>query len=364
MSYEATLEVLRAALLRAEGHAEVQRILQARDVVVPQYQKLFSQDALPNLTAEAFQGFLRYKNNLHWIGLHRSGPKICGDMDKLRAAMLTLADEGKPIAERLDEVVGSVSGMGRAIVTAVLLILRPDRYGVWNNISEGAMKQLRIWPSFERGMSFGDRYEIVNEIITRLSRDLEIDLWTLDALWWFLQTELTSETESGEEPSLEWSPDDEGLQRFGLEAHLHEFLRDNWDHTSLGKDWAMHSEPGNDEAGYKYPCGVGEIDLLVHHRTLPIWLVVELKRHQTSDATVGQVLRYMGWVTQKLAEKDEKVLGLIIAHSLDEKAKFALSLVPNVTAQTYLVDFKLSQVAEPLEGTEFELRSLDEMIAG
>ena len=43
-------------------------------------------------------------------------------------------------------------------------------------------------------------------------------------------------------------PDDEttGLEaedaspRFGLERHLQEFLRDNWDHTELGSDWKLY----------------------------------------------------------------------------------------------------------------------------
>lgn len=41
--------------------------------------------------------------------------------------------------------------------------------------------------------------------------------------------------------------------------------------------------------------------------------MIELKRDKSSDAVVGQILRYMGWVQKHLAENGELVSGLIIA---------------------------------------------------
>jgi RecB family endonuclease NucS len=129
--------------------------------------------------------------------------------------------------------------------------------------------------------------------------------------------------------------------RFGLERHLHEFLRDNWDRTCLGKEWRMYAEEGNLEAGYEYPCGVGRIDILARHWKKRSWLVVELKRDQTSDTTVGQVLRYMGWVKHHLAAPGEQVAGLIIARQDDDALQYALSNVQGVDLQLYEVDFRL-----------------------
>ena len=37
-----------------------------------------------------------------------------------------------------------------------------------------------------RGEGVGGRYEKINSLLVCLSSDLGIDLWTLDALWWFL----------------------------------------------------------------------------------------------------------------------------------------------------------------------------------
>jgi hypothetical protein len=133
----------------------------------------------------------------------------------------------------------------------------------------------------------------------------------------------------------------ETSQGFGLEKHLNEFLCDNWSSISLGKEWSIYSEPDDDFAGYEYSCSVGRIDILARHRTKPQWLVIELKRDQSSDNTVGQLLRYIGWVKHNLANNREEVFGLIVAHTCDDSLKYAISTVPNVDIQLYDVQFQL-----------------------
>jgi hypothetical protein len=62
----------------------------------------------------------------------------------------------------------------------------PGDYGVWNTPSENALKTLRIWPNFKRGMPGGQRYKQINNLLRALAKDgdLDVDLWTLDALMW------------------------------------------------------------------------------------------------------------------------------------------------------------------------------------
>ncbi len=74
------------------------------------------------------------------------------------------------------------------------------------------------------------------------------------------------------------------------------------------------------------------------------WMVaciVRLKRGQTSDATVGQVLRYMGWVRRNLAEEGDDVHGLVIARAADERLEYAIREVPKVSLKLYEVSFRL-----------------------
>ena len=222
--------------------------------------------------------------------------------------------------------------MGRATITAILLIAFPDKYGVWNSTSEGALKRLDIWPKFDHGETFGERYIKVNDVLLNLRNDLKLDLWTLDAVFYFID-----------------KPND-GLvdgpitdTKFGLERHLHDFLKDNWNNTTLGREWNIYSEPGDQEAGYEYPCGaVGRIDILAkHNKSDNRWLVVELKRGQTDTNTVGQVLKYIGWVKQELAESNDRVEGIIIAREVDEGLKYALSETENIKTLLYEIKFTL-----------------------
>lgn len=348
MSREEAIGKLRAAL--AVPSAGFVRMVAAAPSVHARFQPVFKAQNLPKLTKEEFQSFLLFKNNNHWIGLHRKGPEICSDMKRLRTALAVLVDESRPIQIRLDELQpggrAAVSGMGKAILTSILLVMYPDHYGVWNNTSQGAMEILGLWPRFERGESLGRRYAKVNATIIDLARELGTNLWTLDGLWWsaFRDDVAVNEEEAGEtEPIADGSVDSPGIgvQRFGLERHLHDFLRDNWEKTSLGQEWSLHSEDG-EVVGYEYPTPIGRIDLLAKHKKRDAWLVVELKRNQSSDDTVGQALRYMGFVREHVAAKSERVEGLIVSHVGDDKIRYALSMMPDLSLMLYEVDFRLT----------------------
>ena len=326
------------------------RMIEAGPVVRDRFQLVFKPDGLPKLTKEDFQSFLKFRNNQHWFGLQRTGPEIFSDMVRLRTALGVLLDESLPIYQRLNDLQPggryAVPGMGRAVLSAILLVMYPDRYGVWNNTSQDAMKSLGLWPNFERGEPFGRRYVKVNNVLLDIARELGIDLWKLDGIWWMVlgekpeveTDELAQVTEASEGAA-------EGAPKFGLERHLHEFLRDNWEKTVLGEEWNLYTEDG-EVAGYEYRTDVGRIDLLAQNKKQKAWLVVELKRNQTSDETVGQALRYMGYVREHLAEKGDRIEGLIVAHRGDERIRYALSVVPNLGPMVYELDFRLRRSSE------------------
>ncbi len=126
-------------------------------------------------------------------------------------------------------------------------------------------------------------------------------------------------------------------------------MADNWTKTAPLKEWSLYEEDG-DLLGVEYDTriksgqdkGVGKIDLLACKPTKGKWLVVELKKGQTSDQSVGQILRYMGWVQENLAKEDETVEGLIIARSADERIRLALKHTRNVDRLLYEVNFQLN----------------------
>src|SRR5688572_29233403 len=112
------------------GEKDFEEIVAKRDTVLARYGPIFNPQHIPELTAEEFRSFLYIDNNRHWSGLYRTGLGAIADMSALRRALSILLDEDRPIAARLDESLGIVRGLGKAIGTAVLTVAYPTKYGV------------------------------------------------------------------------------------------------------------------------------------------------------------------------------------------------------------------------------------------
>lgn len=336
---------MRSSLDLLSTNSELKKIVESKEEVLSRFQPIFKNENLSYLTVEEFSPLLYFEHNHHWSGLHRHLPKIRADMPLLREVLAELLDESKPIEKRFNDAIENVPGMGKAIVSAILLIVFPDKYGVWNNTSEAGLRALKIWPKFERGESMGARYIKVNEILNALSRELKIDLWTLDSLWWAMISQ-------SEVYASEYYP----AFGFEFERQLKDFIADNWEKISLSQDWAIYSELGDDDAGIEFPCDVGLIDILARHKNGKDWLVIELKRNQTNDDTLGQVLRYMGWIKAEKAKTEENVRGLIISRKANQKLLYALNAARDVELQLYDVKFSLHQ-APTISGTERQTKS-------
>lgn len=68
--------------------------------------------------------------------------------------------------------------------------------------------------------------------------------------------------------------------------------------------------------------GVGRSDLICTNADGDL-VVVELKRGLTSDETIGQVLRYVGWAEENLATEGQQVHGWVVAGDYDEQLRLA-----------------------------------------
>ncbi|MBW1796524.1 MAG: DUF1016 family protein [Deltaproteobacteria bacterium] len=118
-------------------------------------------------------------------------------------------------------------------------------------------------------------------------------------------------------------------KKFDSEKDLQEYLETQWDDTPLGEKWVIKESLLNTG-------DVGQIDILAHHRDEDRWLIIELKKDTSPDKTVGQLQRYMGWVKENLAEKDEKIEGIIISgFPPDKNVKYALSINPDIEQKIY-----------------------------
>lgn len=351
---EYALGRLRAALTALEDDVGVSAIHEDRDKVYQRYRPAFQSGSIDTIEEKVLSSFLYSENNLHWSGLHRQVNRICADMTLARRALTDLVDESQPLAERMQSIT-DLKGMGKGISTAILHVAYPEKYGVWNNTSDEALIDLELYPEFPRGASFGERYEAINEVLTALAKKLKIDFWTLDTIWWYLWSD-EEETEGDAGGDADPPPIAQRAiggastksSRFSLERHLHDYMCDNWDSLDLSQEWEIYARDGEPDIGYEYVTPVGRIDLLAKHKSESRWLVVELKREKSSDVVVGQVLRYMGWISRHLVEDGETVEGLVVATEGDPQLHYALDMIPSVTFKTYVVDFCLK------DGPSFE----------
>ena len=95
-----------------------------------------------------------------------------------------------------------------------------------------------------------------------------------------------------------------------MEKQLEDFIIFNWDKTALGKRFDLIVEEG-ESVSQQYRTDIGRIDILARDKNSMSYVVIELKRDQSSDDTVGQLARYMGWIKEN--KKDDNVKGIIIA---------------------------------------------------
>ena len=70
-------------------------------------------------------------------------------------------------------------------------------------------------------------------------------------------------------------------------------------------------------------------------------VVIELKIGKVHDSTLGQILRYMGYVTNKIAQ-GKNVRGLILGEHIDEKVQYGLSLVPTIEFKKYSLNINIT----------------------
>lgn len=128
---------------------------------------------------------------------------------------------------------------------------------------------------------------------------------------------------------------------FQMEKQLEEFLVHNWASTSLGREYDIFSD--GQQTGQQFLTDTGPMDILAISKDRSRLLVVELKKGRASDAVVGQVQRYMGYIHHELLEPGQSVEGVIIAQEDDLRIRRALSMTRNIRFMRYRVEFHLDE---------------------
>ena len=98
-----------------------------------------------------------------------------------------------------------------------------------------------------------------------------------------------------------------------------------------------------DITGVEFPVGSRRIEILALENEHD-FVVIELKVSKGYDRAVGQLLRYMGWIEQNLAEPEQKVKGMIIARSIFDDLRLATSRVSDVELFEYELSISLNKI--------------------
>jgi hypothetical protein len=336
--------------------------VKSQNAAMEYYGRYFSPQNLSNVTQEGFKDFLLLKNNKHWSGIHRQ-PQIYENMDRLRKCLEILLDESKPLEQRLDTIAPKgrppfIKGLGRAVITPILMCVHPDKYSVYNRISDEGLEQLGR-NTIKESDSFSKRYTSLNAACHQLSHEIQQPLHLIDSMFSLMvhgvESPLTmlprngggKKLDPGEAPRNDGGTTVpfEGSAAFSLEKYLQEFIVSNWSKTPLAKKLDIYIE--DEEAAVEFNTGVGEIDILARDRFTGDWVVIELKKGHESDRVVGQLMRYMGWIRKHKAGAGEKVRGIIITGLPDDRIKYAVSASEGIEFFTYSVSFDL--VEEKIE---------------
>jgi endonuclease len=129
---------------------------------------------------------------------------------------------------------------------------------------------------------------------------------------------------------------------FGLEYQLRDFLAQNLGAIPVeGRQLRLFVDSAGRD-GIEFQTDVGRIDILAVDDT-GAFIVFELKRARSPDRAIGQLSRYMGWVKHTIG-RDQKVRGVIVAKTISESLRYAISVIPDVSLFEYEVSFHLKAV--------------------
>jgi hypothetical protein len=129
-----------------------------------------------------------------------------------------------------------------------------------------------------------------------------------------------------------------GSAEFAYEQHLQSYLVKSLATVEPG----LKLYEQNGVTGVEFSVGGRYIDILAVDAR-GNFVVIELKVSRGYDRTIGQLLRYMGWIEKNLAD-GKKVRGIIVASDITEDLRLAASRIPDVKLLEYEISFSLKPV--------------------
>lgn len=96
------------------------------------------------------------------------------------------------------------------------------------------------------------------------------------------------------------------------------------------------------EKGKEFSIDIGRIDILAYDKINDL-VVIELKAGKAKDEALGQLLGYIGFISEKMSN-GKKVRGYLIANDFDERLKYAVKNLNCVKLKAYRVNFSFIEI--------------------
>ncbi len=119
-----------------------------------------------------------------------------------------------------------------------------------------------------------------------------------------------------------------------LEKDLHSYLARNVDDIEEGL--VLQDD------GIEFQTDAGRIDLLAMDSEMKT-VVIELKAGKAKDSALGQLLGYVGCISES-AQSNGNVRGILVASDFEPRVVFAAKALPNVKLVKYNIVFNLVEV--------------------
>ena len=143
-----------------------------------------------------------------------------------------------------------------------------------------------------------------------------------DAGWYYI-TIAADQLQAALDLALSHSDPEEKAVEFAYESVLRDYCAVHL--TEFEAGLRLFQKDG--KRGVEYPAGSGYIDILAIDAKGG-FVVFELKLSRGHRAVVGQVLEYIGWVRDCLAKPKQRVRGVIVARTISDELRRAVSPVP------------------------------------
>lgn len=215
----------------------------------------------------------------------------------------------------------SIKGVGRAVVGKILSIYYPNIFIALFGRQDDFLSQL--YDDYKPETTGVELYARNNYMLYQIKKKYTPDL-SGDEF-----SRLLYKTFEIKKANYLSSIDDDTKFEALEVQHYQALIHRNFEKIFKRKLKYFDIESQNERKGQFDTQEVGVMDFLAVDQNNDL-VVIELKREST-DKTLGQILRYMGWVNKNLCRKGQKVKGMIIAESMDNRLKYALTVASSVT---------------------------------